>query len=98
LWCLEKFIKYVNYNAYTIVNIEGLSFFPSAKKAFNIIVENSVRIAVINSVGDFMLFLAKISVTLLTLLVAVFLLDVPLNDVGHEEILNIANYSALNWL
>jgi solute carrier family 44 protein 1 (choline transporter-like protein) len=75
-------MKYVNCNAYTIVSIEGRSFFPSAKKAFNIIVENSLRVAVINSVGDFMLLLAKITVTLLTLLVAVFVLDVPLNDVG----------------
>jgi solute carrier family 44 (choline transporter-like protein), member 1 len=82
LWCLEKFLKYINYNAYTIVNIEGKSFCTSSKKAFVLIVENSLRVAAINSVGDFMLFLAKMTVTALTLLVAVFLLKVPHDDVS----------------
>jgi solute carrier family 44 protein 1 (choline transporter-like protein) len=66
-WCLEKFMKFINSNAYTIIMIEGCSFCTAAQKAFSIVVENSVRMATINSVGDFMLFLAKVTVSALTL-------------------------------
>ena len=77
-------MKFVNYNAYTIINIEGTPFYTSSKKAFLLIVENSVRIATINSVGDFMLFLAKISVTAITLVISVFVLKVPTDDVSFD--------------
>jgi len=81
LWFLEKFMKFVNFNAYTIINIEGTPFFTSSKKAFVLIVQNSVRIATINSVGDFLLFIAKIAVTAITLIISLFMLRVPYEDI-----------------
>ena len=81
LICLEKFMKYINSNAYTIIAIEGLSFCQSAQKSFLIVMENALRIIAINSVGDFMLFLSKISVTTTTLLLAVIWLQVPIDNV-----------------
>ncbi|WAR22764.1 CTL1L-like protein [Mya arenaria] len=48
LWCLEKCLKYLNQNAYTI--------------SFTTLVNNALRVAAINSVGDFVLFLGKIGV------------------------------------
>jgi solute carrier family 44 (choline transporter-like protein), member 1 len=71
-------MKYINYNAYTIINIEGKSFCPSTKKAFQIVVENAIRISVINSVGDFILFLAKISISVVTVMIALFVFKIPL--------------------
>ncbi|XP_064625712.1 choline transporter-like protein 1 [Lineus longissimus] len=62
LWCLEKCLKYLNRNAYIIIAIEGHSFCTSAKKAFETLVSNVLRVAAINGVGDFVLFLAKISI------------------------------------
>ncbi|XP_054158931.1 choline transporter-like 1 [Oppia nitens] len=62
LWLIERFIKYLNRNAYTVIAIEGLDFCASAQIAFNAIVTNALRVAAINSVGDFVLFLGKISV------------------------------------
>ena len=47
-WCLEKFLKFINSNAYTIISIEGVSFVSAAQKAFIIVVENSLRMATIN--------------------------------------------------
>lgn len=73
-------MKYINYNAYTIINIEGKSFCPATKKAFQVVVENAVRVSAINSVGDFLLFLAKISVTVITLIVALFVFKIPLDS------------------
>lgn len=62
LWCLEKCLKYLNQNAYTIVAIEGTNFCRSAAKSFTVLVNNALRVAAINSVGDFVLFLGKIGV------------------------------------
>lgn len=73
-------MKFVNYNAYTIIAIEGKSFCTSAQKAFSLIVDNSLRVATINTVGDFMLFLAKISVTALTLILSLLWFKIPIHD------------------
>ncbi|CAH1775579.1 unnamed protein product, partial [Owenia fusiformis] len=62
LWCLEKCLKYLNQNAYTVIAIEGTNFCSAAKKAFTTLVSNVLRVAAINSVGDFVLFLGKIAV------------------------------------
>lgn len=47
-------------NAYTATAINSTNFCTSAKDAFVILVENALRVAAINTVGDFMLFLGKV--------------------------------------
>lgn len=47
-------------NAYTATAINSTSFCTSAREAFLILVENALRVAVINTVGDFVLFLGKV--------------------------------------
>ncbi|KAJ8688373.1 hypothetical protein QAD02_024168 [Eretmocerus hayati] len=65
-YCLEKFIRFMNHNAYTVIAIEGTNFCNAASIAFTTIVSNAVQIAVINGVGDFILFLGKCFVTAAT--------------------------------
>ncbi|XP_076162811.1 choline transporter-like protein 1 isoform X2 [Ptiloglossa arizonensis] len=65
-YCLEKFIRYMNHNAYTVVAIEGTHFCLAAKIAFITLVSNALQIEVINGVGDFILFLGKCFVTAAT--------------------------------
>ncbi|XP_059410697.1 choline transporter-like protein 1 [Carassius carassius] len=60
LWCLEKCLTYLNTNAYTATAINSTNFCTSARDAFIILVENALRVAAINSVGDFVLFLGKV--------------------------------------
>ncbi|XP_018897276.1 choline transporter-like 1 isoform X2 [Bemisia tabaci] len=64
--CLENFIRYMNHNAYTIIAIRGIPFCPAASRAWNVLVSNALQLAVINSVGDFILFLGKCFVTAVT--------------------------------
>jgi len=71
LWCLEKLLKFLNQNAYTITAIEGKSFCPAAKRAFGIIASNVLRVAAINSVGAFVLFLGKVGVMAATCAISV---------------------------
>uniref|UniRef100_A0A8C7U4E7 Choline transporter-like protein n=1 Tax=Oncorhynchus mykiss TaxID=8022 RepID=A0A8C7U4E7_ONCMY len=59
LWCLEKCLNYLNQNAYAATAINSTSFCTSARDAFVILVENALRVAAINAVGDFVLFLGK---------------------------------------
>ncbi|XP_019905474.1 choline transporter-like protein 2 isoform X2 [Esox lucius] len=59
-WCLEKFIKFLNRNAYIMVAIYGKSFCTSAKDAFFLLMRNIVRVAVLDKVTDFLLFLGKL--------------------------------------
>ncbi|XP_071800212.1 choline transporter-like protein 1 isoform X2 [Asterias amurensis] len=66
LWCLEKFLKFLNENAYIVIAIEGGGFCSSAQKAFIILLSNALRVAAINCVGDFVLFLGKLAVVALT--------------------------------
>ncbi|KAG1668932.1 CTL-like protein 1 [Nymphon striatum] len=62
LWCFEKCIRYLNHNAYTVIAIDGIGFCPAARVAFQALVSNALRVATINSVGDFILFLGKCAV------------------------------------
>ncbi|KAM4535030.1 choline transporter-like protein 2 isoform 2-T2 [Fundulus diaphanus] len=59
-WCLEKFIKFLNRNAYIMVAIYGKNFCASASAAFSLIMRNVIRVAVVDKVTDFLLFLGKL--------------------------------------
>uniref|UniRef100_A0A8C5YVJ6 Choline transporter-like protein n=1 Tax=Marmota marmota marmota TaxID=9994 RepID=A0A8C5YVJ6_MARMA len=75
LWCLEKCLNYLNQNAYTATAINSTNFCTSAKDAFVILVENALRVAAINTVGDFMLFLGKVLIVCSTGLAGIMLLN-----------------------
>nr|XP_040047525.1 choline transporter-like protein 2 isoform X2 [Gasterosteus aculeatus aculeatus] len=59
-WCLEKIIKFLNRNAYIMVAIYGKSFCTSARDAFLLLMRNMIRVAVLDKVTDFLLFLGKL--------------------------------------
>ncbi|XP_047435600.1 choline transporter-like protein 1 isoform X2 [Mugil cephalus] len=75
LWCLEKCLKYLNQNAYTATAINSTNFCTSARDAFVILVENALRVATINTVGDFVLFLGKVLIVSCTAFVGVLALN-----------------------
>lgn len=50
----------ITQNAYAATAINSTSFCTSARDAFVILVENALRVATINAVGDFVLFLGKV--------------------------------------
>ncbi|XP_072255697.1 choline transporter-like protein 2 isoform X4 [Pyxicephalus adspersus] len=61
-WCLEKFIKFLNRNAYIMIAIYGTNFCTSARNAFFLLMRNILRVAVLDKVTDFLLFLGKLLV------------------------------------
>ncbi|KAM5167265.1 choline transporter-like protein 4 isoform 1-T1 [Callospermophilus lateralis] len=62
LWCLEKFIKFLNRNAYIMIAIYGKNFCVSAKNAFMLLMRNIVRVIVLDKVTDLLLFFGKLLV------------------------------------
>uniref|UniRef100_A0A7N6AFQ9 Choline transporter-like protein n=1 Tax=Anabas testudineus TaxID=64144 RepID=A0A7N6AFQ9_ANATE len=62
LWCLEKFIKFLNRNAYIMIAIYGKNFCVSAKNAFKLLMRNIIRVVVLDKVTDILLFFGKLLV------------------------------------
>ncbi|XP_031415081.1 choline transporter-like protein 5-A isoform X2 [Clupea harengus] len=58
-WCLERFLRFMNRNAYIMIAIYGTNFCTSARDAFYLLMRNVVRVAVLDKVTDFLLFLGK---------------------------------------
>uniref|UniRef100_A0A673AC54 Choline transporter-like protein n=1 Tax=Sphaeramia orbicularis TaxID=375764 RepID=A0A673AC54_9TELE len=61
-WCLEKFIKFLNRNAYIMIAIYGKNFCVSAKNAFSLLMRNVIRVVVLDKVTDLLLFFGKLLV------------------------------------
>ncbi|CAH0554777.1 unnamed protein product [Brassicogethes aeneus] len=65
-YCLEKFLRYLNHNAYTVIAIDGSNFCKAAGTAFEVLTSHAIQVATINGLGDFILFLGKCFVTAVT--------------------------------
>ncbi|XP_030838771.1 choline transporter-like protein 1 isoform X2 [Strongylocentrotus purpuratus] len=75
LWLFEKVLRYINRNAYIEIAIYGYNFCKAAQKAFSVLVSNALRVAAINSVGDFLLLLGKFAVTACVVVIGLQLLQ-----------------------
>ncbi|KAL1128814.1 hypothetical protein AAG570_013348 [Ranatra chinensis] len=75
LLCFEKILVYISRNAYIEIAIYGENFSGGAQRALKMLATNALRVAAINSVGDFVLFLGKVLVVVVTLLLCIIMLD-----------------------
>lgn len=63
---LEEFLQYLVRNAYIVVAMDGTPLIQSGRKAFGLITKNLVDVIALNKVGDFVLFLGRVFVVLIT--------------------------------
>ncbi|CAH1236389.1 unnamed protein product [Diabrotica balteata] len=63
-YCLEKFLRFLNKNAYIMCSIHGKNFCVSAKDAFMLLMRNILRVWVLDKITDFLFFLSKVLLTL----------------------------------
>eukprot|EP00735_Rhodelphis_limneticus_P000850 TRINITY_DN1137_c0_g1::TRINITY_DN1137_c0_g1_i1::g.17256::m.17256 TRINITY_DN1137_c0_g1::TRINITY_DN1137_c0_g1_i1::g.17256 ORF type:complete len:759 (-),score=172.72,sp/B0JZD0/CTL5_XENTR/28.89/7e-83,Choline_transpo/PF04515.7/85,Choline_transpo/PF04515.7/75,Choline_transpo/PF04515.7/2.5e-101,TMEM192/PF14802.1/4.3e+02,TMEM192/PF14802.1/0.061,DUF1289/PF06945.8/0.25 TRINITY_DN1137_c0_g1_i1:232-2508(-) len=75
LWCLEKFIKFINRNAYIIIAIKGTSFCSAAREAFFLILENIMQVAAVNVISSFLLALGKLFIAFSAAILAFLYID-----------------------
>ena len=59
-----------------IAAIYGYNFCTAARKAFTLLAANMLRVAAINSVGAFVLFLGKILVVMATVFIGIEIIEV----------------------
>lgn len=72
--CFDRFIRYLNRNAYIYCAISSESFCPSALHSFLLILKNSAKFAFVEGIADSFMFLAKTFIAVLTTLCGYFLL------------------------
>jgi len=68
--CFERFIKFLNKNAYIQIALTGKGFCGAAKDAFMLILNNPLRMGVVSSIGSVFVLFGKIFVASLTALAA----------------------------
>ncbi|XP_023195864.1 choline transporter-like protein 5 isoform X1 [Xiphophorus maculatus] len=62
-WCLERFIKFLNTNAYIMIAIYGHSFCKSSRDAFDLLMRNILRVVVLDNLITFLLFIGKLVIS-----------------------------------
>ncbi|KAL7593260.1 hypothetical protein Lser_V15G35205 [Lactuca serriola] len=83
---IELTIKSVNRNAYIMIAITGKGFFKASEIATNLIISNILRIGRVNVIGDVILFLGKLCVSLASALFAFLMLDTHKYKSSHNKI------------
>uniref|UniRef100_A0A4W4GLT2 Choline transporter-like protein n=1 Tax=Electrophorus electricus TaxID=8005 RepID=A0A4W4GLT2_ELEEL len=91
-WCLEKLIKFLNRNAYIMVAIYGKNFCVSARDAFFLLMRNVIRVAVLDKVTDFLLFLGKLLIVGLVGVISFFFFS------GRSKVLDLVPNLHYYWV
>ena len=72
--CIERFVKFVDHNAYIVTCVEGTGFCSSIGVATHLIIKNLARVGALNFILDFMLYLMKFLIAGSNVLIAWFLM------------------------
>jgi len=63
---IEKIFKYINKYAYIMIAMKGVGFTKGSQLAFNLILNNIIRVGAVNTIGTFVLFLGKLAISLVS--------------------------------
>jgi len=86
LACLECIMKFINRNAYIVIAIDGTSYCTAVMRAVKLLVNNVLRVAVVNTVGDSILFIGKFAISFGSALVAYLYLDTDTYAMGERAV------------
>jgi Plasma-membrane choline transporter len=85
MWCLEKIMKFISKNAYIQTAIYCHGFCRASRNAFFLILRNILRVAAVNMISSFVLFVGKLfvslSTTFLLYLVIAYNADIQMNSI-----------------
>eukprot|EP00299_Pterocystis_sp_00344_P017473 c8748_g1_i1.p1 GENE.c8748_g1_i1~~c8748_g1_i1.p1 ORF type:complete len:581 (-),score=121.13 c8748_g1_i1:23-1606(-) len=82
--CFERFVVFITRNALIHVAIYNTSFCEGAHASFKVLSANMDKVFAVNSVGDFFLFICKISVSSLSALLCVVILQNHFTEVENR--------------
>ncbi|CAB4032448.1 Choline transporter 4, partial [Paramuricea clavata] len=86
MWCLEKCLRFLNKNAYIGIAIYGKNFCKAAKDAFFLLLRNALRVAAVNGVTAFLLFIGKLFVVGIIGVGSFFWFDRFVNEVEDVQL------------
>ncbi|KAJ4773718.1 Choline transporter-like protein 2 [Rhynchospora pubera] len=86
LGCIDWTLRSINRNAYIMIAITGKSFCKASSIATGLIMNNILRIGKVNVIGDVILFLGKLCVSLFCALFAFLMLDTYKYKSAHNKI------------
>lgn len=84
--CIDWILKSVNRNAYIMIAITGKGFFKASEMATELIISNILRIGKVNVIGDVILFLGKLCVSLASAVFAFLMLNTHKYNSAHNKI------------
>ncbi|XP_075238807.1 choline transporter-like protein 4 isoform X2 [Convolutriloba macropyga] len=64
MYCLEKAVKVINKNAYIVIACYGKNYCSSAAEALRILVTNCVRVVVLNTITEALLFICQLGIVI----------------------------------
>ncbi|KAL5730293.1 Choline transporter protein 1 [Ranunculus cassubicifolius] len=86
LGCIGWTMKSANRNAYIMIAITGKGFFKASATATRLIMNNILRIGRVNVIGDIILFLGKLCISLFSAVFAFLMLDTHKYKSAHNKI------------
>lgn len=95
--CFDRFIRYLNRNAYIYCAISSESFCPSALHAFLLILKNHAKFAFVEGIADAFMFLAKSFIAIFTTIAGYFLLE-PMTGIKVDPLIPCSFIFAFGYL
>jgi len=78
--CFDRFIRYLNRNAFIYCAISNENFCPSALNSFLLILKNAAKFGFVDGIGGIFMFLAKFCIAIFTTLISYLLLQVMVDE------------------
>ena len=97
LACFDRFIRFLNRNAYIYIAITSESFCASALDAFIMVLKNSLKFAFVDGIADVFMFLAKFMIATLTTFTSYWIL-VGMTSGIESAFLPLAVVFGLTWV
>lgn len=73
--CVDRFVKFINKNAYIQVALNSQNFCTSAMNAFILILKHADKFMLVSGLGNIFMFLGKMSIASLTAFVGFIILE-----------------------
>lgn len=94
--CFDRFIRFVNRNAYIYIAITSNSFCSAAVDSFIMVLKNSAKFAFVDGIADVFMFLAKFLISSLTTFTSYWILKAM--DTVESPFLALTCIFVLTWV
>lgn len=86
LWCLQKCVEFITRNAFIYIALKGYSFWGAGGAVFKLIISYAWTLAIVNVLGEVIMFLGKIMIAIACAWIAYAILDnAPMFQVGGAQ-------------